>query len=193
MVCPQLSGRSLVACPKMSSSLWAAFQEQLGGGDARLLSVMESALTGKLSSGFRFRPLLWEIALGALARSDDKDDSKTLAGWVAQLSRRREEYANLKATMMSNPGEDESDPTLNNPLSFSASSRWASFYNNQELVADITKDIDRLFPEGCSNYFHTDRLKALLTAVLFVWCATHPDVSYRQVRVRHLEFSHDFR
>jgi hypothetical protein len=154
----------------------------LFSGRARLRDLMESAVQGKLDAVLPVRPVLWMIALDAVTFPTNDEGTDLATTFATALDARRQEYVATKAEMMANPAEADDDPLLNNPLSFSESSAWASFYSHQDLLHDITKDIDRLFPDGCSTYFHTPRLKDILTAVLFVWCRLHPELSYRQVR-----------
>ncbi len=145
-----------------------------------LVRLMEAAVKGR---ELPCRPLSWMIALGVVVLPDDAPGpfESVLAAALAQLQAKREMYKADKLKLMANPADVDDDPLLNNPLTAAESSPWADFFSHQELVVDIHKDIDRLFPEGCSTYFHNDRLRNMLSAILFVWCVQHPALSYRQV------------
>lgn len=44
----------------------AAFTAAFGGGFPRLLGLLGDATQGKLGTSFRYRPILWALALGVL-------------------------------------------------------------------------------------------------------------------------------
>ena len=76
---------------------------------------------------------------------------------------------------------DDVDPMLNNPLSVDTESPWTKFYAEQELIETIGKDTNRLYPNGCGDFFEQmSAVTAGMTNVLFLWSRMHPDTSYRQ-------------
>ena len=55
---------------------------------------------------------------------------------------------------------------------------WNQYFKNEELKKEITKDIDRTYPEH--EFFQTEVTHNNLTRILFVYAKEHPDASYRQ-------------
>ena len=77
-------------------------------------------------------------------------------------------------------GGGEDDPLMNNPLCMEEDSPWQKYHESQELISEIDKDLGRLYPTGCDDFFEDAKVKTLLQSVLFMWSLVHPDTSYRQ-------------
>ena len=45
---------------------------------------------------------------------------------------------------------------------------------------EIKKDLNRLYPTGCDEFFVDPEINAIMLNSLFVWSKMHPDTSYRQ-------------
>jgi hypothetical protein len=70
---------------------------------------------------------------------------------------------------------------LDNPLSVSEDSTFNKYFQDQELIAEIDKDLARLTPIGeKQELFQSEDTIELMRSVLFLWSKEHPDTSYRQ-------------
>uniref|UniRef100_M4BKR6 Myotubularin phosphatase domain-containing protein n=1 Tax=Hyaloperonospora arabidopsidis (strain Emoy2) TaxID=559515 RepID=M4BKR6_HYAAE len=62
----------------------------------------------------------------------------------------------------------------------SSSNSCSQYLNDETLLEEIQKDLDRLYPSGNERFFQNELFMSVLRHVLFVWCRLHPDVAYRQ-------------
>ena len=135
-----------------------------------------SAIQGKLRHS-RVRSIAWRLFLGVLP----EDEPPEL--WGDAIIRKRKEYLELTALHVTDPtaAEVEDDPLFcsADPLS-DTNSPWQKYYAEQELLGEIEKDMTRLFPEGCGNFFEDTKIRMLCTNILFLWSQMNPDTSYRQ-------------
>ena len=151
--------------------------EPLIGSSCAFTQLAEAAMNGTLGNGSRVRSIAWRILLGLLP------PSLSASEWPDRLAVKRAEYETLKAEHMPDPtamSEGDEDLATFNPLSLDAESPWQKFYEGKELIEEIEKDLARLYPTGCGEFFETPRLRKLMLNVLFVWSKMHPDTSYRQ-------------
>jgi hypothetical protein len=59
---------------------------------------------------------------------------------------------------------------------------WKQYYEDLELVAEIQKDLDRLYPNGCDEeHFTGAQIQNVMMNILFTWSSLHRSLSYRQV------------
>jgi hypothetical protein len=156
----------------------------------QLVDNVQRVLTGQLTADFRFRGLVWKILLGVLPIGDvaalAMPRAVRLLDWDAQLSAKRVQYDELKARLMAVPADVDTgagdDPLLDNPLQFSEESAWGAYHRSRSLLAEIHKDVERLYPDGCGTFFQTEDMQKRMADVLFLWCQLHEQLSYRQVR-----------
>jgi hypothetical protein len=66
------------------------------------------------------------------------------------------------------------------PLSMNENSAWSKFHEEEELRKEIKKDLERLYPTGCDEFFIQPEINAVMMNILFVWSRMHEDTSYRQ-------------
>jgi len=145
-------------------------------GNVDFKALRMSAIQGKLRHS-RVRSIAWRLFLGVLP----EDEPPEL--WGAAIIRKREAYLELTGLHVTDPtaAEVEDDPLScsTDPLS-DKSSPWQKYYAEQELLEEIKKDMTRLFPEGCGNFFEDTKIRMLCTNILFLWSQMNPDTSYRQ-------------
>ena len=160
-----------------AAELVAEYDDLFGGGAASRQRLLAAAQSGALRHK-KLHSLCWKTFMGLLPPvTADGPAASADATWPAALAAKRAEYAALKEKYVLDPstfGDDD------DPLSMAVESPWAKFHENQELVAEIDKDMERLYPTGCDEYFVDKEVAALCQGVLFVWSRMHEDVSYRQ-------------
>ncbi len=49
-----------------------------------------------------------------------------------------------------------------------------------ELLDEIKKDLDRLYPDGCGDFFEKQPIKDAMLNILYLWSSMNPETSYRQ-------------
>ena len=126
----------------------------------------------------RHRSLAWKIHLGLLHGDDP-------IAWKEQTLARRASYATLRDELMIDPtkqqGAAKQDLALDNPLSVAEDSSWNKYFQDEEIVSEVNKDLQRLTPlEGNEQLFDDERVVSLMRNVLFIWAKRHPETSYRQ-------------
>ena len=113
--------------------------------------------------------------------------------WESALNLRREEYEKLLETHTPDPtsvDESEVDLSVCNPLASvedtskdvpkGKSNVWTKFYEANELRKEILKDLERLYPTGCGDFFETKSFRDSMGRILFLWSSMNADTSYRQ-------------
>lgn len=65
---------------------------------------------------------------------------------------------------------------VQDPLSDSES--WTAYYKDQELMAVIAQDCQRLFPD--IDWYQLPRNQEIISEVLFLWSKANPSISYKQ-------------
>ena len=131
--------------------------------------------SGKLAAT-NVRSAAWKIFMGLLPAD------QPASAWSALLGAARAEYAALNAKYGEDPTDAEDQDLLtHNPLSLAPESSWTKAHESAKLRAEIEKDLSRLHPTGCEEYFEEspDAHEQML-AVLFVWSSENADTSYRQ-------------
>ncbi|KAL1707767.1 rab-GTPase-TBC domain-containing protein [Schizophyllum commune] len=67
---------------------------------------------------------------------------------------------------------------MNNPLSLHDKNPWTEWFAAMELRKTIAQDVERTFPE--IDFFRDADVQTHLTDILFLYCATNPEIGYRQ-------------
>jgi len=160
--------------------------EQVEEFEKRFLSnwtnVLDMAIGGDFKKS-KLRSVLWKLACRLLPMYPDFDSF--CGTWIIATDELRAQYELIKATVVVNPYDNEEafDPLMGNPLEVSNSESknpWSIYHNDRELLEEIQKDLDRLYPTGCGDFFVQPELSKILSNVLFVWCKLNPSLSYRQ-------------
>ena len=149
----------------------------LDNQESRDLSVLfrERSVNGGLART-ELRSLCWKVMLGVLP-----ENSVGLESWSKAIAESREKYRKLKNTHIIDPTKVEGDAILNNPLSTVENTAWAQYHKDQDLLEEICKDLERLYPTGCGDMFVSDKdTFEVLKTVLFLWSKLNPEISYRQ-------------
>jgi hypothetical protein len=141
---------------------------------------------------------VWRCAAGLLPLGKSRE--VILREWPRAASNLREEYQALKDRLVVDPNASEDDgqvlfdpmgfgstvdnskPGHGDQLSSGADDPWSTFHRDQEMLDEIGKDLERLFPTGCepSDFFSQTVVSNILKQVLFIWCKLHPRTGYRQ-------------
>ncbi|XP_061182862.1 TBC1 domain family member 5-like isoform X1 [Saccostrea echinata] len=131
------------------------------------------AMNGHLRSS-RFRSVCWRVFLDVLP-----EDIKQ---WKNSCKKSRSKYTDLKDQLIVNPRKavdsSSSDLVVNNPLSQADESPWNQFFLDNELRLTIKQDVIRTFPEV--EFFHKDDVQEMMVDLLFCFCKTNTDLSYKQ-------------
>ncbi|VDN21656.1 unnamed protein product [Gongylonema pulchrum] len=89
------------------------------------------------------RPLCWRLLLGYLPVERRQ--------WASYLQKQREIYNSLVEDVIVHPGQSSSSPDCSasddHPLNLNPDSRWNNYFKENELLAQIDKDVRRLCPE----------------------------------------------
>jgi hypothetical protein len=131
--------------------------------------------------------------------------------WPSELQKNRQLYQEFKIELIVNPRKDYAASPVSkpqqvddHPLSRKHDSQWNTYFKDNDMIADIEKDVRRTFP-----YLHffqqphndadtLDLLRSLhtlsgprdesegnihyiaLKRILFIWCKLNPGISYVQ-------------
>ena len=132
------------------------------------------------------RTVVWKMMLGYIPMGVDAEN------WESALRKRRDEYEKLLETHTPDPtrvDESEVDLSVCNPLasvedtsttSKGKSNVWTKFYEANELRKEILKDLERLYPTGCGDFFEVKSFRESMGRILFLWSSMNADTSYRQ-------------
>jgi len=154
---------------KTDEEIAGSFREMLDREEVNLVKLRQLAITGKLMKN-ELRSLAWKLFLGYLP-SDT-------TGWNDILTVKREGYEKLRQSHRTKPDEEEDDPNLNNPLMDEADSKWNQYLKDNELIHTIELDLKRTYPELA--FFSSRQTRTQMLNILFTWCKSHSQISYRQ-------------
>lgn len=124
------------------------------------------------------REILWKVLL--IYRTFDQQfwkekDQELIKKYERLLSR----FGDVqKEEQNDGDDDDDNDPlnvkeTLNNDTSATSSKEDVA-----ELISDITKDVERTFPEN--EFFQSPKTQSILIRLLYLYARSHPDIGYRQ-------------
>eukprot|EP01083_Nonionella_stella_P219985 787501_1 len=147
------------------------FSNLFGNEDGKIDETFLRNLVFKRTLTDLERCVCWKIFLGEL--SPTSSDS-----WKDQITKAREDYSKCFETATVNPSENHSSASFDDPLSTSNDSAWSKFFEDDELRDTIKLDLSRTHPE--TPFFQSETAQQQLLHVIFTWCKSHPDVSYRQ-------------
>eukprot|EP00117_Sycon_ciliatum_P008009 scpid38869/ scgid6071/ TBC1 domain family member 5 len=143
----------------------------LFGGKDFAAKIRKLGVQGHLR-GCCFRSVCWKVYLDVLP--EDR------SSWVDAMREKRRGYAKIKQEFLDDPRDKAaaSDATFNNPLSLDTESPWNQFFQDEELKKTITQDVDRTHPD--MDFFQLERIKEIMSNVLFCFARAHMDLGYRQ-------------
>ena len=143
--------------------------------EGKLEVLRTLAISGKLAPT-RVRSAAWKVFLGLLP-ADAPSSS-----WASTLTAQRVAYTALKTQYEEDPTDAEDQDLLtHNPLSLAPESSWTKAHESAKLRAEIEKDLSRLHPTGCEDYFEeAPGAHEQMLSILFVWSSVNDDTSYRQ-------------
>mmetsp|Transcript_75361 Transcript_75361/g.125182 ORF Transcript_75361/g.125182 Transcript_75361/m.125182 type:complete len:703 (-) Transcript_75361:37-2145(-) len=139
--------------------------------------LTQLAEEGQLSSELRpLRRLTWHLLLGVV--SSDKPEQ-----WAEELGRHRERYSGHVEDLKRETDVKAVDVKFSNPLSRHVSNPFLKLQANEQLLAEIWKDIERTFPEN--EILSTPESRNAMQNILFHWCRVNNPAdaaadSYRQ-------------
>lgn len=137
-------------------------------------ALLKSAATsGSLqTSGLRSLGWMYMLGMGDCAQV-------TPDALEQSIIKNRQEYQQLVQLHVLDPrSSQESDPTVNNPLSLEEDSPWAQFFKNAELEKTINQDIERCYPD--KEFFQETFVRDLMSRILFIYAKMNAALSYRQ-------------
>ncbi|XP_037933212.1 TBC1 domain family member 13 isoform X2 [Teleopsis dalmanni] len=118
------------------------FEDALKEDEIQLKYLHELCFNG-IPDGYSFRSLCWKILLGYLGH-------KRLT-WEETLSRKRSLYRQFIEDLVIPPGiaatNGENGCLNDHPLSEGPESAWNTFFNDNEFLLQIDKDVRRLCPD----------------------------------------------
>ena len=138
-----------------------------------ITELLRRAWTGSATS-VGMRAFSWRYFLGLISPTDK-------AKWGTELANSISSYKDLKQRVMPSLDKVKADPLSGLVSDDTSNDEWNKYYKNIELINFIKGDLDRLFVSGVDDeYFQSKFHRELLLAILFIWSAQHPEVSYRQ-------------
>ncbi|CBZ54854.1 hypothetical protein NCLIV_052790 [Neospora caninum Liverpool] len=118
------------------------------------------------------RRILWPRYLGLLEGAEP-------SAWAAQVDLHRKKYFQLREEQkLSAKRLTALDPQKFHPLASTADNPWSQKQQNDSLMEEIWKDIERTFADR--TLFCRDSTRKALQRILFTWSRQNPDVSYKQ-------------
>eukprot|EP00944_MAST-04C_sp_MAST-4C-sp1_P007185 g7185.t1 len=157
------------------------FNKWFQGKSMDFTRLREESIKGALRHT-KIRSIAWKLFLGVLP------DDQPPETWGKHIVEKRDEYERLMKQYKTDPTEDDDDDPLScmsDPLDDGDNeggeeTSWQKFYAEQELIKEIEKDMERLYPTGCDEFFEDPTIREYMTNVLFLWSRMHPETSYRQ-------------
>eukprot|EP00026_Physarum_polycephalum_P005748 Phypoly_transcript_05786.p1 GENE.Phypoly_transcript_05786~~Phypoly_transcript_05786.p1 ORF type:complete len:554 (+),score=80.11 Phypoly_transcript_05786:209-1870(+) len=135
-------------------------------------ALLKSAATSGSLQTTGIRSIAWIYFLGDFPKGTPDELDCAIAS-------NRVEYQQLVVFHISDPrASQESDPTINNPLSQAEDSPWAKFFQNAELEKTIHQDIERCYPD--KEFFQEPFVRDIMSRILFIYAKMNPSLSYRQ-------------
>lgn len=152
------------------------------------MALLTQTEGGELAHGSGVRSISWKLACGALPVTKLAQDL-TLT-WPQVSTDLRNAYVNLRESLVVDPDEAAGDgdfdplgggdPLGGATVKHGETNPWEEFHKDKELLEEIHKDLERLFPSGCEEFFIQPAIMKILQTVLFTWSKLHADTSYRQ-------------
>jgi hypothetical protein len=151
---------------------------------------------GGLPARDGLRAVAWRLLLGYLPATSTADD------WDGELAKRRQDYRRFCDDLIVDPtataaaaeeGGGEQPPSsvatapaadVDHPLSTQSTSKWAEFFRDGEVLAQIRRDVARTHPEsdflGEGGGAAAARRRSEVARGLFVFAKLNPGVRYVQ-------------
>ncbi|KRX24560.1 TBC1 domain family member 5 [Trichinella nelsoni] len=123
--------------------------------------------------GNSFRSIYWRVFLECFPTN--------FKHWSAALEKSRQTYTSLhKEVILGDPrsAQNSGDLQIDNPLSLHEKSTWRIYFSNQELLSKIRQDVTRTYPE--LKFFTSERIRRIMTELLFIYALQYPHISYKQ-------------
>ncbi|KRZ16238.1 TBC1 domain family member 5 [Trichinella zimbabwensis] len=136
-------------------------------------SEMKTFATQGNLRGNSFRSIYWRVFLECFPTN--------FKHWSAALEKSRKTYTNLhKEVILGDPrsAQISGDLQIDNPLSLHEKSTWRIYFSNQELLSKIRQDVTRTYPE--LKFFTSERIRRIMTELLFIYALQYPHISYKQ-------------
>ncbi|KRX76022.1 TBC1 domain family member 5 [Trichinella sp. T6] len=122
--------------------------------------------------GNSFRSIYWRVFLECFPTN--------FKHWSAALEKSRQTYTSLHKEILGDPrsAQISGDLQIDNPLSLHEKSTWRIYFSNQELLSKIRQDVTRTYPE--LKFFTSERIRRIMTELLFIYALQYPHISYKQ-------------
>ncbi|KRY21213.1 TBC1 domain family member 5 [Trichinella patagoniensis] len=122
--------------------------------------------------GNSFRSIYWRVFLECFPTN--------FKHWSAALEKSRQTYTSLHKEILGDPrsAQTSGDLQIDNPLSLHEKSTWRIYFSNQELLSKIRQDVTRTYPE--LKFFTSERIRRIMTELLFIYALQYPHISYKQ-------------
>ncbi|KRZ69025.1 TBC1 domain family member 5 [Trichinella papuae] len=136
-------------------------------------SEMKTFATQGNLRGNSFRSIYWRVFLECFPTN--------FKHWSAALEKSRKTYTSLhKEVILGDPrsAQISGDLQIDNPLSLHEKSTWRIYFSNQELLSKIRQDVTRTYPE--LKFFTSERIRRIMTELLFIYALQYPHISYKQ-------------
>ncbi|KRY78885.1 TBC1 domain family member 5 [Trichinella pseudospiralis] len=135
-------------------------------------SEMKTFATQGNLRGNSFRSIYWRVFLECFPTN--------FKHWSAALEKSRKNYTSLHEEILGDPrsAQISGDLQIDNPLSLHEKSTWRIYFSNQELLSKIRQDVTRTYPE--LKFFTSERIRRIMTELLFIYALQYPHISYKQ-------------
>ncbi|EGG23268.1 TBC1 domain family member 13 protein [Cavenderia fasciculata] len=143
------------------------------------LSVIQHLADQGIPESQGLRSIYWKIILGYLPSEK--------GSWKSDVERSRKIYQDWVMELMINPWKEQEEKKIHrddHPLSVSVDSKWNEYFQDQNILVDIEKDVRRTFPSLHFFNHQQEEGKTIhyeaLRRILFIYAKLNPGIKYVQ-------------
>jgi hypothetical protein len=142
---------------------------------------VESSSCGEVVAGDLFndsRGVAWLVMLRVIDPCTTIEEDGSLGEYyctkqIEKLSEKRNKYWELKQKYI---------PTASTQVGSMEDCNNSALWNNEsdEIGDQIRKDLVRLFPNGCGEFFENSQIRVTMLHILYIWAQMNVSIGYRQ-------------
>jgi len=145
-------------------------------------SFCDQVVVQKVFRGSGVRGMAWRVMLRVLDPCSSREKGEGLDGdycraQLKKLGEKRTQYEELKHQYVPTAYTDTAPQTPEEDAC-SASTLWNN--EDDEVGQQIAKDLVRLYPTGCAEFFEEPHVRVIMLHILYLWARENAQVSYRQ-------------
>eukprot|EP01091_Cochliopodium_minus_P006032 TRINITY_DN15916_c0_g1_i1.p1 TRINITY_DN15916_c0_g1~~TRINITY_DN15916_c0_g1_i1.p1 ORF type:complete len:355 (+),score=74.85 TRINITY_DN15916_c0_g1_i1:42-1106(+) len=151
------------------------YKEAIETNGIEMITIRSLAFQGIPEGlGFGLRATYWKLLLNYLPLK--KSD------WEESLKLNRQTYRTWVKEVYINPREqqnkNEEEEDIDHPLSVKKTSKWNTFFKDNQQLNEIDKDVQRTLQN--LSFFHQESNYEALRRILFVYAKLNPGIGYVQ-------------